>query len=108
MHGVFDRVLLRHLLEEAAGSRLKAAQRVGVGRTTLYRWIKAGLLDEPIDTIRARYTPRPPQPTKLEPFKALIQSRLDEYPELTAVRLFAECRAAGYAGGITRLRSVWT
>lgn len=52
-----DRVLLRHLLEEARGSRLDAARRIGVGRTTMYRWIKAGLLDQPIDAIQARYGP---------------------------------------------------
>lgn len=104
MHGVSERVLLRHLLDEAKGSRLDAARRLGVGRTTMYRWIKAGLLDQPIDAIQARYGPRPRGPTKLEPFKPLIQARLTEFPWLSAVRLFAECRAAGYAGGITRLR----
>jgi regulatory Fis family protein len=65
MHGVPERVLLRHLLEEAKGSRLAAARRIGVSRTTMYRWITAELLDQPIETIQARYTPRPPGPAKL-------------------------------------------
>jgi transposase len=104
MHGVSDRVLLRHLLEEAKGSRLDAAQRIGVGRTTMYRWIKAGLLDQPIETIKARYGPRPRGPTKLDPFKPLIQARLTEFPWLSSVRLFAEIRAAGYIGGVTQVR----
>ena len=104
MHGVSERVLLRHLLDEAKGSRLDAARRLGVGRTTMYRWINAGLLDHEIDAIQARYGPRPRGGTKLEPFKPLIQARLAEFPWLSAVRLFAECRAAGYPGGITRLR----
>lgn len=104
MHGVSDRVLLRHLLEEAKGSRLDAARRIGVGRTTMYRWIKAGLLDQPIEEIKARYGPRPRGPTKLDPFKPLIQARLTEFPWLSGVRLFAECRAAGYVGGVTQLR----
>ena len=105
MHGVSDRVLLRHLLEEAQGSRLEAARRLGVGRSTMYRWLRTGLLDQPIETIQAQYGPRPPVPVKLEPFKPLIQTRLDEFPELSGIRLFAECRAAGYTGGITQLRA---
>lgn len=104
MHGVSDRVLLRHLLDEAQGSRLEAARRIGVGRTTMYRWIKDGLLDEPIEAIQARYKPRPRTAAKLDPFKPLIQARLAEYPYLSGVRLLAEIRAAGYTGGVTLLR----
>jgi transposase len=46
----------------------------------------------------------PPRPTKLDPYQALIRARLDTYPELTAVRLFDEVRAAGYAGSLTQLK----
>jgi len=105
MHGVPDRVLLRHLLEQADGSRLEAARRAGVGRTTMYRWVKAGLLDEPLETIQARYHPRPAVGTKLDRVRPLIQTRLTEFPRLSSVRLFAECRAAGYTGGLTQLRA---
>jgi len=35
---------------------------------------------------------------KLDSYKPLIHERLTTYPELTAVRLFGEVRAAGYAG----------
>jgi len=97
-------MFLRQLLDEAGGDRAEAARRVGVGRTTLYRWIKAGLLDQAIESIRARYGPRPGTPTKLDPFKAIIEARLAEYPRLSGVRVLAECRAAGYVGGITQLR----
>jgi DNA-binding NtrC family response regulator len=34
---VFERVLLRHLLEAADGDRQGVARRAGVGRTTTYR-----------------------------------------------------------------------
>lgn len=105
MHGVPDRVYLRHLLLEAGGSRREAARRAGVGRSTLYRWLEEGLLDVPLETLRAGYGPRPPRPSKLAPYHALIQARLAEFPALQATRLFAECRAAGYPGGYSQLRA---
>src|SRR5213075_1954374 len=105
MHGVFTRMLLHQLLDEADGDRAEAARRVGVGRTTMYRWIAAGLLDQPIETIQARYKPRPPGLTKLEKYNALIEARLTEFPRLSGMRLLAECRAAGYTGGVTQLRA---
>src|SRR5688572_23903362 len=105
MHGVFTRVLLHQLLQEAGGDRAEATRRAGVGRSTLYRWIEQGFLDQPLDAIRARYRPRPPIATKLESFTPLIAARLAEYPRLSGTRLFAECRAAGYTGGISQLRA---
>lgn len=104
MHGAFTRMLLHQLLEEARGDRAEAARRAGVGRSTMYRWIEAGLLDQPIDAIRARYGPRAGVPKKLDPFKAIIHERLAAFPRLSAVRLFAECQAAGYSGGISQLK----
>src|SRR5437016_10673017 len=104
MHGVFTRVLLHQLLEEAGGDRAEAARRVGVGRTTMYRWIKAGLLDHELESIQAHYSPRPPEVTKLEKYKPLIEARVQEFPRLSAVRLLAECQAAGYTGGLTQVR----
>jgi transposase len=105
MHGVLTRMLLHQLLDEAGGDRAEAARRVGVGRTTMYRWIKAGLLDQPIETIQARYKARPAIPTKLEQYTPLIEARLAEFPRLSGTRLLAECRAAGYTGGVTQLRA---
>jgi transposase len=45
-----------------------------------------------------------PRATKLDDYTAIITERLTTYPELSAVRLFAEVKAAGYAGGITQVR----
>ena len=104
MHGAFTRMLLSQLLEEADGDRAEAARRVGVGRTTMYRWIHDGLLDQPIDSIRARYGPRLGAPKKLDVVADIITARLKEFPRLSGVRLLAECRAAGYTGGVTQLR----
>jgi transposase len=56
------------------------------------------------DPLEVRYGPRPPVATKLDPFKPILHARLEEFPDLTAVRLLQEIRAAGYGGGITQLR----
>ena len=103
MHGVRERVLLRHLLEQDI-SISEAARQLGVHRATLHRWIEAGLLDTDTDEIRARYTPRPTVPTKLDPFKSVLTERLREFPALTAGRLLAEIRAARYTGGYSQTR----
>jgi transposase len=66
-------VLLRHYLEQ--GLTLTAiAERVGCDRRTIRRWIAGGELDR--DPGAARYGPRPPAPTKLDPYKPLIRERL--------------------------------
>jgi hypothetical protein len=44
------------------------------------------------------------RPQKLDRFKPLIHERQAAYPALSAERLFAECRAAGYVVRATRLR----
>jgi hypothetical protein len=41
-----------------------------------------------------RYGPRRPVSTKLDAFKAILETRLAAYPALSAVRLLAEIRAA--------------
>jgi transposase len=103
MYGVRQRVLLRHLLD--TGRPIAAvARELGLHRATVHRWITAGLLDQDLDTLPTRYTPRPPVVTKLAPFHALVGERLAVYPELSAVRLLAELTAAGYTGGVTRLK----
>jgi transposase len=44
-------------------------------------------------------------PTKLDPYKPIIEARLAAYPELSAVRLLDEIRAAGYPGGYSQLKA---
>jgi transposase len=51
------------------------------------------------------YGPRPPIRTKLDRYKPIIEARLAAYPELSAVRLLEEIRAAGYDGGYTQLKA---
>ena len=44
-------------------------------------------------------------PTKLDAYKPIIEARLAAYPELSAVRVLDEVRAAGYVGGYTQLKA---
>jgi transposase len=95
-------VLLKHLLEQGL-SKTAIAERLGVSRRVIYHWITTGQLERDVSAPAAPRV-RVPRPTLLESYKALITTRLTTYPELSAVRLFAECQAAGYPGSLTQLK----
>ena len=101
MYGLHTHMLLRHLIDEGL-SYAAIAQRLGLSERTIRRWVQSGLLDRDLDQPPA-YKPRPPRPTKLDPYKGLIETRLAAYPDLSAVRLFEEVQASGYAGGYSQL-----
>jgi hypothetical protein len=61
-------------------------------------------LDRELDDEAVSYRPRPPIARKLDPYRGIIQARLQAYPRLTAERIFEEIRAAGYAGGYTQIK----
>ena len=103
MFGRETRMLLRHYLEQGT-SKSAMARQLGVSRDTIHRWIRAGDLDRALDAEPVRYGPRAPASTKLDAYKPIIEARLTAYPELSAVRLLDEIRAAGYAGGYTQLK----
>jgi hypothetical protein len=46
-------------------------------------------LDRDLGVAPGRYGPRRPLPTKLDAYKAIIETRLAAYPALSAVRLLA-------------------
>ena len=104
MFGRETRMLLRHYLEQGT-SKSALARQFGVHRDTIHRWIRAGALDRDLDTESVQYGPRPPVATKLDAYKGIIEARLAAYPELSAVRLLAEIRAAGYTGGYSQLKA---
>jgi transposase len=97
------RVLLVHYLEQGL-SKAAIARQLGINRRTINRWIAEGQLDRDVETGQVPRPERKPRPTKLDPYKAIIDERLGTYPELSAVRLFDEVRAAGYPGGLTQLK----
>ena len=94
-------MLLRHLLDEGL-PKAAIAQRLGVSRRLIYHWLATGKLDRELDAPASRTAAR--RPTKLDAYHGIIGERLAAWPELSAVRLFEEVRAAGYSGGITQLR----
>jgi len=95
-------VLLKHLLDEGL-KKTDIAARLGVSRGLIYHWLRTGQLDRELDTLPAHRT-RITGPAKLAPYTAIIDARLATYPELSAVRLFEEVRAAGYPGGLSQLK----
>lgn len=101
MYGWERLVLLKHLLDQGL-SKTAIAHQLGVSRRSVYHWITTGQLERDLSGsgLRVRVT----RPTQLEPYRAILTTRLGTYPELSAVRLFEEVRAAGYPGGITQLR----
>jgi transposase len=99
--GMERRVLLRHYLEQGL-KKSEIARLLDMSRDTIYRMIRTGDLDR--DPLEVRYGPRAPVPSKLDAFKPIIEARLQEFPELSSVRLFEEIRAAGFTGSLTRLR----
>ena len=101
MYGREKHVLLRHYLEQGM-SKAAIARELGVDRRTIYRWV--GDVDRGPGEELVRYGPRVPKPTKLDPYKGIIQARLEAYTELSAIRLLDEIRAAGYRGGYTQLK----
>jgi transposase len=94
-------VLLKHLLDEGL-SKTAIAHRLGVSRRVIYHWLATGQVDRECEA-PPRRTPIT-RVTKLAAYTAIIAERLATYPELSAVRLFDEVRAAGYSGGITQVR----
>lgn len=102
MYGWDTLVLLKHYLESGL-SKTAIARQLGVSRRVIYHWLTTGQLEREVGEPAPRRRLGPP--TKLAPFHALIAERLQTFPALSAIRLFDECRAAGYAGGYSQLKA---
>jgi transposase len=90
-------------LEQGVG-KTELARRFGVSRRTVYHWIETNQLDRDVDNEVVSYKPRPPVARKLDPYRGIIQERLQIFPLLSAERIFEEIRAAGYAGGYSQIK----
>lgn len=96
-------VLLRHILESGQ-PKAAIARKLGISRRLVYHLIETGQVDREMSLEVPRQ--RQQGPGKLAPFFPLIQERLTAFPALSATRLLAECRAAGYTGGYSQLTAV--
>ena len=105
MFGRETRMLLRHYLEQGT-SKSALARQFGVSRDTIHRWIRAGDLDRDLDAEPVRYGPRAAVATKLDAYKAIIETRLAAYPELSAVRLLDEIQRGGLCRGLLAAESL--
>ncbi|MXX55750.1 MAG: helix-turn-helix domain-containing protein [Gemmatimonadetes bacterium] len=103
MHGIEKRIQMRRYIE-AGVSKAATARAVGISRRTLYNWIESGELERDPDDMKVEYGPRPPRPSKLDPWKARIAARLSVSPRLTAAELFREVSADDYRGGYGQVK----
>ena len=95
-------MLLKHYLDRGV-SKAELSRRFGVNRRTIHYWVDTGQLDRDLAAGARGYSPRPPVAHKLDPYKAIIDARLEAFPKLSAKRLFDEVRAAGYPGFYSRV-----
>jgi len=96
-------MLLKHYLDQGV-SKAELSRRLGVSRRTIHHWIATGQLDRDLAAGRAVAAPRRRRKHKLDPYKGIVDARLEEFPRLSAQRVFEEVRAAGYAGSYGRVR----
>ena len=93
---------IRRLFEVERLSMRAIARRVGCARKTVHRAL--GLEEAPSSKrkVASRFE-------KLDPFKPRIKAIIEQYPELSAVRIMekiakSDGQSEGYRGGITQLR----
>ena len=82
-------------MHKAGVSIKEIARTLGISRNT----VRATLRRDGPPEYRRR-----PLPSKLDPYKDYLLERLNDFPELSAKRLFEEVRAQGYSGGISILK----
>jgi transposase len=85
-------------------SKRAIAEKLGISRRTVHYWIKAGEVERDLDEEAVRYRPRPQVKRKIDAYRGIVDCRLAEFPKLSAVRLYDELRAAGYAGSYTQVK----
>ena len=66
-------MLLKQCLERGV-SKTELSRRFGVSRRTIHEWVEAGQLDRDLSAGGSRYSPRPPVPHKLDPYRTGLDS----------------------------------
>lgn len=82
------------------GYGIKAiARELGLSRNTVRKYLRA-------ERALPRYTSRYPRPTKLDPFKAYLQERIEAASPrwIPATVLLRELQSLGHSGGLTQLK----
>jgi len=89
---------IAHEIELETGWRniSEISRRSGFDRKTVKKYLTPGNLP--------KTEQRRKKGSKLDPYKAHINKRLNEYPKITAKRLLREIREEGYEGGYTILK----
>ena len=80
-------MLLKHYLDRGV-SKAELSRRFGVNRRTIHNWVDTGQLDRDLAAGARGYSPRPPVAHKLDPYKAIIDARLEA---------FRSCRRSGFS-----------
>ena len=96
-------MLLKHYLDQGV-SKSELARRFGINRATIHHWVETGQLDRDLRAGSRAYSPRAPVAHKLDPYKGIIDARLEAFPKLSTKRLFDEVRAAGYPGSYENVK----
>ena len=73
-------MLLKHYLDRGV-SKAELSRRFGVNRRTIHNWVDTGQLDRDLAAGARGYSPRPPVADKLDPYKAIIDARLEAFPK---------------------------
>ena len=102
MHEWETRTRLKHYLDQGV-SKAELSTRFGVSERTTCHWTAKGQLDGDLVARGTCYASRPQANHKLDPYQAIINTRREEFPRLSAQRLFDELRKAGYTGGYGRV-----
>ena len=85
-------------------SKSELSRRFGVGRRTIHHWTTTGQLYRDLAARATRPAPRKWRSHNLDPYKPMIDARLEAFPKLSAQRLFDDEWSAGHPGGYGRVR----
>lgn len=95
MIGVAKIVNIREYRDQGL-SKKASAERIGLHRDTVAKYWEG-----PVDAQTPRYAQRA---RKIDRYQDYITARLDDYPELSAKRIFKEIKEKGYAGSYRTVR----